>query len=160
MQGDLQKIEERLAAIEKSNRRWKYSGIVLGLGLLLVISAAADKPDEERIPDIIVARKFVAVNERNEPVAFLGHEKNVGIVSVASSNGSLLFAASATDSGHGVVSTYDREGRALVRVGADRTGDGHISVFNESGEEISQRFDNSYRTVAQAVSTRARPSKP
>jgi hypothetical protein len=155
---EIDNIEARLAAVEKSNRRWRNAGIAFGLGLLLVTSAAADKPDEDRIPDVIYARKFVAVNERNEPVAFMGHENNVGIVSVADTDGSLLFAASATDSGHGVVSTYDRDGRALVSVGANHSGDGHIAVFDAQGKELSRQFES--RAVATPVSNRGRPAKP
>ncbi|HVA50419.1 MAG TPA: hypothetical protein VNH11_28980 [Pirellulales bacterium] len=159
MQEDLQQLERRLVAIEQSNRRWKFSGIVLGLGLFLATSMAADKP-EDAIPDVIYARKFVAVNERNEPVAFMGHEKNVGIVSVAAADGTLLFAASATDSGHGVVSTFDREGRALVCVSANQSGDGHITVFDDRGDAVSQRPEASRRSSVQPVSSRGRSSPP
>lgn len=159
VQENLRQLELRLMAIEKGNRRWKYSGVVLGLGLLLVVSMAADRP-EDPIPDVIYARKFVAVNERNEPVAFMGHEKNVGIVSIAAADGSLLFAASATDSGHGVVSTYDRQGHCLVHCGATPSGDGHITVFDDHGQAISQRSDASSRTAVQPVSSRGRSTSP
>jgi hypothetical protein len=147
-------FERRLDAVETSNRRWRYAALLLGLGVLIVTSVAADRPAEDRIPDVIYARKFVAVNERNEPVAFMGSEKNTGMVSIAASDGTLLFAASATESGHGIVSTFDRQGRALVCFGANRSGDGHVAVYDEHGKDVSQP------ATTQAVSSRVPAVSP
>lgn len=154
-------FEQRLAVVERSNRRWKWCGSLLGLSLLLATAVAADAPDETKIPDVIYARKFVAVNEHNEPVAFMGHCKNVGIVSVADPDGTLLFVASATDSGHGVVTTFDGDGHPLVSVGANHSGDGHVAVFDDRGEKVSQAAASaSRRTPAQPASTPGRRAAP
>jgi len=136
----VQGIEDRLKAIEKSNRRWKWSAILLGVAFMAMTNIAADKPDDAT-PDIIYARKFVAVNERGEPVAFMGHSNNVGMISIADAKGTLLFAASATDTGHGVVSTFDAEGRRLVAVGANQHGVGHVAVFDRQGKDITHRLE-------------------
>ena len=146
-------FEERLAAIEKSNRRWKWSAAALGLGLLVITTVAADKPSDA-VPDVVYARKFVAINERGEPVAFMGHAKNVGMVSVADPEGALLFVASATDSGHGVASTFDNRGRKLVTMGANHAGDGHVAIYDQEGKELSPRVG------AQPASTGGRRVTP
>jgi hypothetical protein len=155
---DARYIEQRLGAIERSNRRWKFAGISLGLGLLIITSVAADKPLGDQIPDVIYARKFVAVNERNEPVAFMGHEKNAGMVSIAAPDGTLLFAASTTESGHGIVTTFDRKGRALVCLSATHSGDGHVAVYDDRGEETAQQPDSSSVRSVQPVTSRSRPA--
>lgn len=125
----LHAIERRLEAVEKSSRRWKWTTLALGLTLLALTAVAADKP-EHSTPAVIIARKFVAVNERGEPVAFLGHSKNVGLVGVSDSQGHLVFVASANDRGHGIVATYNGEGRKLVALGETKQGDGQVTTFN------------------------------
>lgn len=146
-------FDERLAAVERSNRRWKWSAIALGLGLLVITSVAADRPSDA-VPDVVYARKFVAINERGEPVAFMGHSKNVGMVSVADPDGALLFVASATDSGHGVASTFNNKGHKLVTMGANHAGDGHVAIYDQEGKELLQRIS------AQPASTGGRRVTP
>ncbi|HVC93746.1 MAG TPA: hypothetical protein VND64_08650 [Pirellulales bacterium] len=124
-----EKLESRLAVLERANRRWKWSSMALGVGLLAVTAIAADKPAPV-MPDIVFARKFVAVNERNEPVAVLGHSKNVGLVGVTSADGKMLFVASASDRGHGLVATFDDDGRKLVAIGANSAGEGRVSTHD------------------------------
>ena len=125
----METLEQRVAAIEQSNRRWKRSTVALGVIALAVIGIAADEAPQ--IPDLVIARKFVAVNERGEPVAILGHTNNVGIVGVSDSDGSMLFAASADDEGQGIVTTYDATGHKLVTLGASRSGVGHIATYQQ-----------------------------
>ncbi|HUY91407.1 MAG TPA: hypothetical protein VMV10_21895 [Pirellulales bacterium] len=133
----MQSFEARLAAIEKSNRRWKWMTLTLALVLLSVTGIAAGTPEkDENVPEVIYARKFVAVNDRGEPVAFMGHSKNVGMVSVAGPGGDLLVVASATDNGDGIITTYNDEGHRLVTMGASHRGDGHVAIFDQDGKQI------------------------
>lgn len=133
----MQSIEARLAAIEKSNRRWKWMSLTLGLVLLAVTAVAADTPEKDKtVPEVIYARKFVAVNDRGEPVAFMGHSKNVGMVTVAGPGGGLLVVASATDNGDGIITTYNDEGQKLVSLGAGHSGDGHVAIYDQEGKQL------------------------
>jgi hypothetical protein len=128
-------LEPRLAALERSNRCWKWSTLLLSIAMVLVVAVAADKPVQ--VPDVIYARKFVAVNQRDEPVALLGHSENAGMVGVAAPDGTLLFVASATDKGHGIMSTYAEDGHHLVSLGADDAGAGRLTVYDQEGKAIA-----------------------
>lgn len=148
----MQAIEARLEAIEQSNRRWKWLSLALGVALLFVTGVAADGQGNN-VPEVIYARKFVAVNDRGEPVAFMGHTKNVGMVSVASPDGGLLVVASANDQGDGIITTYNDEGHRLVTMGAGRSGDGHLAIFDQDGKQIL------HQPHVQATSSKARITK-
>ncbi|HUY34692.1 MAG TPA: hypothetical protein VMV69_18245 [Pirellulales bacterium] len=125
----LENLESRLAALERANCRWKWSSIGLGVGFLAVTAIAADKPAPV-MPDIVFARKFVAVNDRNEPIAVLGHSKNVGLIGITDPEGKMLFVASASDHGHGLVATFDDDGRKLVTIGANPAGEGRVTTHD------------------------------
>lgn len=125
----LHALQRRLEAVEKSSRRWKWATLALGLTLLTLTAVAADKP-ERSTPEVVIARKFVAVNERGEPVAFLGHSKNVGLVGISDSQGHLVFVASANDRGNGIVATYNGEGRKLVALSDTKQGEGQVTTYN------------------------------
>ncbi|HVC93745.1 MAG TPA: hypothetical protein VND64_08645 [Pirellulales bacterium] len=146
-------FEERLAAIERGSGRWKWTAVVLGVSLLTVTAAAAEKP-ETTIPDVIYARKFVAVNEANQPVAYMGHQNNLGMLCVVDPDGTLLFVASCTRSGQGMLCTFDADGSNLVTVGAKRNGEGHVTVHDRQGNDAARR------TSAMSVSTAAKQPSP
>lgn len=121
----LTELELRLTAVEKTNHRWKWSTAALGMALWAVTSMGAEKP-KAVVPELAIARKFVAVNDRGEPVAVLGHSKNVGLFGVCDDDGSFIVVASASDDGRGMVSTFDEDGNELVTLDATPTGKGEV----------------------------------
>ncbi|HUY34693.1 MAG TPA: hypothetical protein VMV69_18250 [Pirellulales bacterium] len=146
-------FEERLTAIERGSGRWKWTAVVLGVSFLTVTAAAADKP-EATMPDVIYARKFVAVNEADEPVAYMGHQNNMGMLCVVAPHGKCLFVASCTDSGQGMMCIFDADGRNLVTVGAKPNGEGHVAVHDRQGN------GGTGRTSAKSVSTAVKQPSP
>jgi hypothetical protein len=119
-------LEQRLAAAKYEGRRWRRITSGLGVSLLTVLFIAAKK--EAIVPEMVIARKFVAVNERGEPVAMMGHVKNVGLLGVSTADGTLAFVATATNDARGVVSIYNRLGRQLVTIGSNKSGHGLVST--------------------------------
>ena len=58
-------IEERIARLEKENRRWRWATLGLMLGILLVVSAGAvgDKLSPETIYEKLRAKNITFVND-------------------------------------------------------------------------------------------------
>lgn len=123
----MSELEHRLWLAEQNGCRWRRITVACGLTLMALTAIAAKNPGV-LVPDLALARRFVAVNERGEPVAFLGHAKNAGLLGIAGSDGGLVFVASQTDHGQGVVATYTPLGRELVKLGVDPTGNGLVST--------------------------------
>lgn len=127
MQTHFDKLQQRLSAAEHEGRRWRRATCALAVSCLAVAFVAA-KRREILVPEFVIARKLVAVNERGEPVAIMGHVRDMGLLGVSSGDGTLMFVATATDEGRGVVSTYNHLGRELVTIGSDKTGHGLVSA--------------------------------
>jgi hypothetical protein len=142
----VENLEQRIVAIEKSNRHWKLGNAAVGMALLLVVAVAAEKAPQ--IPEVVIARKFVALNERGEPVAVLGHTKNVGIIGVSDCDGNMVFAASANDEGDGVVTTYDGAGHELVTLGVDKSGLGKVTTHHRGATTTVAKKGKPVESVA------------
>lgn len=61
-------IEQRLDALEKSNRRWRAVTLLLGVALVAAFTVAATGPKEE-VPDVIRAKRFEVVNDKGDVLA-------------------------------------------------------------------------------------------
>ncbi|HQU44374.1 MAG TPA: hypothetical protein PK867_16255 [Pirellulales bacterium] len=132
-------FQQRLRAAEKEGRRWRRTTCALAVSCLAVAFMAAKK-HEVIVPELVIARKFVALNERGQPVAIMGHAKNVGLLGVSAADGSLMFVATSTDDGRGVVCTYNHLGRQLVEIGSDKSGHGSVSTSHrDRGLPIANR---------------------
>jgi len=143
----MQNFQQRLRAADKEGRRWRRATCALTASCLAMAFVAAKK-HAVTVPELVIARKFVALNERGEPVAIMGHAKNVGLLGVSAADGSLMFVATSTDDGRGVVCTYNHLGRQLVEIGSDKSGHGSVSTSHrDRGMPIATR--SATRTAGQ-----------
>jgi hypothetical protein len=125
----MEDLETRLSEAETEGRRWRRLTCALTIAVAAVLLVAAKK-QQSIVPELIIARRLVAVNERGELVALMGHVKNVGIMGIATADGTMMFAATSAD-GRGVASTYNHLGRELVTTGSDRSGQGTIFLSSQ-----------------------------
>lgn len=137
----MQTIEQRLEALERSNRCWKTAGLTMGALLLAISSMAAALPSY--IPDVLFARRVEIVNEQGQRVAVLGQVNGQGSLSLYDRDGKLQMLNSATDSG-GLVSLWNGD-RQLLRAGNNGAG-GTIDVLAGNGQAAVRIATSSTQT--------------
>jgi hypothetical protein len=127
-------VEERLAKLEKSLRRWK----LLSLGLLVATAALAGgmAHDFLGVRTALRTRHLVVVNERGTAAIDLDSTiEGDGIVSVHDSMNVPRALLGNSRKGFGTLELYSGAQQKLVSIGGSGSG-GQIAVFNNSGRKV------------------------
>lgn len=92
-------LEERIARLEKANRRWRQTATALMLGLLFIVSAGAfeQKLGLETISRNIRAKRITFVNDGGKEVGFISTEEKGVSLSLKSSDGEGRIVCKVTD---------------------------------------------------------------
>ena len=128
-------VEERLALLERTNRRLK-----VGVGLLLLSVFAGTLlgfAHQDTTPDVIEAKAFHVVTDDGTVLLKLEDTFGIGMglggtVTTLSGEGKKLVLL-AGSSGGGVVTTFNELGQELVMLGATTEGEGKVSTLDPSG---------------------------
>lgn len=131
-------LEERLARLERQNRRMKC-----GLALLLVVGVAAGLlgfSSQDAVPDVVKARAFHVVGKDGKLLVKLedvGTGADVaGTVTTLNSKGQELVELTATLDGNGMVITRNGKGNELVELRTAADGEGMVRILNGKGQAI------------------------
>ena len=126
-------IEDRLAALEKSNRRLRIALVAAALGGAALAGFGFTRPTP--VPDLIQAKKFEVVNDHGTPVVWMETGPKGGSIHTTNREGKRLFTATADEDGTGRIATLDGNGHDLVVLHSTTSG-GMITTFNTKGAKV------------------------
>ena len=156
-------IEDRIGALERSNRQHRYVSIALALVVLAAVSIAGGPRQDETDPDkkapmreflkelkqhrawtegllahgtidVIRAKKFEVVNDDGQSLVKLTTAENgEGMVVIQSPKGQVLVELNATEHG-GAVGVQNKTGQRGCTMVVDEHGKGQISVRDRNGK--------------------------
>lgn len=126
-------IEERVAKLEKSLRRWRFTGLGLALAVLALAGGAAY--DFLGVRGTIRARRLTIVNERGTAIELDSTAEGDGIISVHDSMNLPRALLGNSRKGFGTLELYSGAQQKLVSVGGSGSG-GQIAIFNSSGRKV------------------------
>ncbi len=127
--------EERLERLERQNRRMK-NGFTL-LALVLASAVIMGQALSARVPNVIRAKKFEVVNDKDKTMVELGSTRLFGYVFVSNRNGQAVATISTNHTGDGMIRTTDSLGRPLVVITSKLNGEGYIATFKR-GEKAGE----------------------
>jgi len=154
-------VEQRLASIEASLRRWRRGtlGLAVAFGLLTIV--AAQPPGPPRAPDLIRAQRFEVVDDDGNTLLTLranksgngllesftkdgqrlalitSNDRRNGVVGVYNPKGDWVTALTADEQGRGELAVFASEQKMIVRVGANTRGDGSVLVRAPAAEQAA-----------------------
>jgi hypothetical protein len=124
-------LETRLQSLEQRVQRYRFTTMVLGVGLVGLLCVAADAP--KATSDEIRTKKLVVVDDQGKDVAHLSSTKNGGIVRVQNHRGAVVFIAGASEGG-GRLMMADDMGNEWVKVNVEEVG-GQVSISDKKGQK-------------------------
>ena len=126
-------VEERLARLEKSLRRWKF--LSLGLALAVLAVAGGTAYDFLGVRGTVRAKRFIVVNERGAAIELDSTTEGDGIISLHDSMNIPRALLGNSRKGFGTLELYSGAQQKLVSIGGSGSG-GQIAVFNNSGRKV------------------------
>src|SRR5688572_15576723 len=121
-------IEHRLAALEKSNTRYR----LLALGLLAFLAyTVITSFDGKQVPDILQAKKFELADGKGNVLVRLDNFEGYGAVTTYTPQGNILTDIVATKSNAGGIVVYDGKGKQHTIVTDVTGGGGSIRLLNK-----------------------------
>ncbi|MCP4589779.1 MAG: hypothetical protein GY842_03465 [bacterium] len=156
----MRSIEDRLVALERTNRRYRHATMALGLILLAVASLGAGPGDFVR--DVVRAKRFVVVDDTGHRLVEMLEHGGAGVVTTYDRNGKPLVVLSSeygargysgaisthntpgdnlitlglSESEHPVLAINGKANRTGVWMGISDTGHGVVSTHTEQGDEL------------------------
>ena len=154
-------IEDRIASLEKSNRRLR--AMVLGVFLAGAAGVGLGMTHASKVPDVIQAKKFEVVNDdgvrvvglgspfggagavelfdkEGRTMVILGSVRSKGTIRTLNGDGDgdpTMVVLGATSGGEGLVTTHNRNGgRVMVSLGANGEGSGAVATYNIDGHPM------------------------
>lgn len=129
-------IEQRLARLEASQRRWRMAALTCGLLLMCGVSMGAKANSQARkVKDLVRMHELQIVDEENRPVVRLWvNDRGDGVVSVNNNRGTQVSLMGANFRGDGLVNVANNDGQWVGAMAASDRGDGIIETFHEDGE--------------------------
>lgn len=123
-------IENRLAALERSARRWRVAALLLAVGMVAAIGlgAAKDKP----IQDEVRTRKLVVVDDKGEAVGLLLSDGKQNMLTLKSGAAAITF--SVASDGVGMLTTSPNGSRGFGMLVADQGST--FSLVTKGREQI------------------------
>jgi len=131
MELNINQLSQRLSMLEKSNRRWRNSALVLGIIAVSLVSIAAIPA----IPDLIQAKRIELLNPQGDVVVSLTSEGNSGAINVNNGFKTNIFSMTGNSYGNGVMKVQNDAGKPVVSAGAFQNG-GIITVTNNQGTTV------------------------
>jgi hypothetical protein len=131
---EMKTIEDRIAALEKSGRRWRWVALLLAVGMLGAIGWGAEKVKDELPPEITV-RKISVVNAEGDPQVVIQARESVGLINVRAKGGGSIVLAVDKESGH--FTLLDRNRRGLVEANIV-DGKGSVGVYSPEGDTLGR----------------------
>jgi hypothetical protein len=128
----MQTIEQRLARLEQSVRRWKLAASVLLVAVLAFTAMGAKSGMLTSVPAVFQAHRIELLNDRGTVVASLGQIEGNGRLALYNRDGKVEFVATGTTDG-GVLSICDGD-HPLIRAAGSRGG-GRIDLLSFNGQE-------------------------
>ena len=142
----------RIECLESQVRTLKR--MLFGVFGLVVVGGLLAATTLQKVPDVIQARSFEAVDDKGHAYAVITNDASgpwIGIlheaggiaVMTANDTGGLLMindkngksnASVASNSNGGAVTVYNNEGIVVQTVGADNDGNGSVETTNNKGE--------------------------
>jgi hypothetical protein len=125
-------LETRVAALERSNRRYRFffGIVVLALAGLVALGAGGG------VPDKIQAKSFEVVDDAGGVLASMTTYLGNGSVTTYNPQGKILTDMVATKSGAGGIVTYDGAGHQNLKITDVTGGGGSIVVNNADGKSV------------------------
>src|SRR5579872_1530577 len=142
-------VEERLAKIEKSLRKWKLAS--LGLTVAVVCLSGAVAFDFLGVRGTLRARRLHVVNGRGTAIELDCGGEGDGIISVHDAKGVPRALLGNSRRGFGMLELYGGAEQKLVSIGGSGSG-GQIAVFNSSGHKVIDAQASKTNSGAIAVS--------
>lgn len=153
----MQTIEQRIEALERSNRRLRAAGVVCGILLVgvLVVGVNQEAEPKRHVYEHLYAKKITIVNDKSGASAVLFTDPDGGHLGLygqgktelslfsggqlmANSDGHVLFAVGANEGGSGSVETYNGQGKIMVQLTALAIGGGVISTYDGQGKQRAE----------------------
>ena len=124
-------IETRLLALEKSNRLYKHSLIVViaAAAILFIMSFTRKDPVE----DTLRAKNFEVVNDQNKVLVKLTTLDGSGRITTYNPSGEKQIDVLPNNVGGGSFIVYDGKGSMNARITYTEGGGGSLGVYNGSG---------------------------
>lgn len=129
----MQTIEERLAALEKSGRRWRLTAVLLAVGMLGAVGWGAERvkiPVQK--PQEITASLISVVDKNGVPQITLGAEDGNGLIYIqgADRSGSILMSVGGGDP-FIKISGKDEKKTSVLLTSHDGLGEARFMVTKE-----------------------------
>lgn len=143
-------IEDRIAALEKGNRRLRgvlaATWVVLGLGGALGLTQVESSVGSGTIaPKVVRAERFEVVGPDGKVFVALDKLDGAGMVITSDADGkplSVLAAEKGLSGRFGIIATFGSAGEALVGLGSTDLGFGTVTTYNKSGERLASLTSN------------------
>ncbi len=126
-------VEERLARIEKTLRRWRVLSLVLFLSVIGLTGVVTF--DFLGVRGTVRARRFLVVNDRGMAIELDSTTDGDGIISVHDSMNIPRVVVGNSRKGFGTLELYNGAQQKLVSIGGSGSG-GQIAVYNNSGRKV------------------------
>src|SRR5690606_20304147 len=131
MNDRLDRLENKISTLQRSNRRLCL--VCAAVGLAAVSSFAAAAGDlRARVFDVITTEQLQVVGKDGKPLVSIGSDADGGTLFVQNAQGTTVFAAFSDDSGRGMTQLSNEQGDTRLTIGSDADG-GQVSFFNTGG---------------------------
>jgi hypothetical protein len=131
-------LEKRVAQLEKNLRLYRYCFIilmVLGTGGMMM---SFNNRNSKSAPDVIQAKAFQVVDDRNNVLVELNKEDGNGQISTFTPKGKKLVSLFTSEGGGGGLNTYDNDGEVIFKVTRTTEGGGYMALFNSALTEVAE----------------------
>jgi hypothetical protein len=131
------KIEQRVARLERENRRLRFAVVaaLLAWGAVFLVGQAAPRKDDAA-PAVVKARAFRVVDGSGVPrAAFGANPDGVPYLTLSDAKGQVRATLYLADDGRPALSLNDRSGNPRAAIGLERTETGFIAFSDDKGKQ-------------------------
>jgi hypothetical protein len=130
----MENFEKRLAALEKSNVRYRII-LACAFAALLYFIITSFSP-KNQVPDVIQAKKFELIDDHGAVLVRLENYKGNGSVTTFKPDGNTLTDIVATKSNAGGIVVYDGNGNKNLTITDVTGGGGSFIINNSQGQKV------------------------
>jgi hypothetical protein len=126
-------VEERLAKLEKTMRRWRFSS--LGFGATLLVLTLAVSIDYLGLRGTVQAKKFLIRNEKGAAIELESSTEGDGLISIHDSKGLPRVLMGNSQKDFGTIELYGGSEQKMVFLGGSGSG-GQIALYNNEKRKV------------------------